>query len=208
MLARTLIGLTALACLPALAESRCKTMEESFDADGLGHVSIDVHVGELTIMPSEDGKVHVSVEACSREGWFRWRKRNADDAALEARRSGERLGFVLNKDKFEETWVIRMPSTLAINADLGVGEVKIGGMRNDIDLDVGVGAAEIEGQAADYHSVSGDVGVGEITVDATGGSGKSRRAVVSDSETWIADGDGKATIDADIGVGDADITLN
>jgi hypothetical protein len=209
MLARTLIGLTALVCLPALAGTKCKTMEQSFDAEGLGHVSIDVHVGELRITPSEDGKIHVLVEACARSGWFGWRKRSADAAALEVKRAEEHMRFVLNNDKFSETWTVSLPAEVAIDADMGVGEISIGGMRSDIDVDVGVGDATIKGRAADYHSVSGDVGVGDITVDAAGGSGTSQRAVVSDSETWIAESsDGKATIETDIGVGDADITLD
>jgi len=209
MIARTLVALSLLVCLPALAETKCKLMEQSFDAEGLGHLSIDVHVGELKVQPSEDGQVHVSVQACPRNGWFSFRKRTAEAAELKVERAQEHMSFTLNKDKYSETWTVRMPPSVALAADVGVGEADINGLASDIDVDMGVGDVQIEGRVADYHRVSGDVGVGEINVDAVSGTGESHRAVVADSETWVADGgEGKATIETDVGVGDADIKLN
>jgi hypothetical protein len=200
-----LVGAGLLASLDALAKD-CRTIEQHFDAAALEALEIDVHVGELDVTPSEDGRVHVSVEVCSRDRWFSLRKHKPEKAALEADEDGGSLQLAIDSDDYEEDWEVSMPATVALRADLGVGAASISGLRQDIELDVGVGDAQITGKAADYGRVSGDAGVGDIHVEASGGSSRSERAVVSDSVTWIADGSG--TISADVGVGDVEIVLD
>lgn len=200
-----LLGATLLASVDASARD-CRTIEQSFDAAGLEELSIDVHVGELDVRPSDDGKVHVAVEVCGRTSWFGLRKHNAEDAVLEVDQDDKHLGLAIAQDKYEEDWTVRMPAAVALEADMGVGAVAVTGLQKDISVDVGVGETEISVKAADYGRVSGDVGVGDITVDSPSGESESRRAVVSDSVDWVADG--VASINADVGVGDVQVTLD
>jgi hypothetical protein len=200
-----LIGAGLFASLDAVAGD-CRTIEQQFDAAAIEALEIDVDVGELDVTPSEDGQVHVSVEVCARNHWFSLRRHKAEKAALEADQDDGSLQLAINGDDYEEDWTVRMPATVALQADLGVGAASISGLRQNINLDVGVGDAQITGKAADYGRVSGDAGVGDIRVEASGGSSRSERAVVSDSVTWIADGSG--AISADVGVGDVEIVLD
>jgi hypothetical protein len=199
-----LLGVALFASVDASARD-CRTIEQSFDAAGLEKLAVSVHVGELDVQPSADGQVHVSVEVCSRNTWFGLRKSKVDTALMDAEQAGGKLELGIRQDKFEEKWTVRMPATLALGAELGVGAMTITGLSDDISLEVGVGDAEINGKAADYGHVSGEAGVGDIALDATGGERRSERAVVSDSLTWVADG--AATIEAEVGVGDVQITL-
>ena len=93
-----------------------------------------------------------------------------------------------------------------LGVDVRVGDVSIEGLHANIDLDLGVGDAEIRAKAADYGRVKGEAGVGDVYVAADTGDSHSERAVVSDSVSWVAAG--KSSISADLGVGDAEITLD
>lgn len=200
-----LLGSALFASVDAMARD-CRTIEQSFDATEVEQLTIDVHVGELDVRPSEDGRIHVEVEVCSRSSWFGMRRSKVDSALLDAGQASGELELKIRQDKFEEDWDVRMPATVALDADLGVGAMTIAGLSADISVDVGVGDAEISVRAEDYGRVSGDAGVGDIHVEASGGNSTSERAVVSDSVTWVADG--SATIEADVGVGDVQITLD
>lgn len=187
----------------AVAES-CRTLEQVFEAASLEQVQIEVSVGELRIQPSSDDKIHVQVEVCPREGWFR-RRGAVEKAELRTDSDGGTLELALNRDRYEEDWVISMPAGLRLAADVGIGEVRIEGLREDIALDLGIGDLSIRGEAAHYGRVNGDVGIGEFHVDVPEEDARHDRALVSASADWKSAG--KAGIDADIGIGDAEITL-
>jgi hypothetical protein len=186
----------------AMAED-CRTLEQSFEADALERVEIEVSVGELRVLPASDGRVHVTVEVCPRNGWFR--RNTVEKAELRADSDGETLELALNRDRYEEDWVVSMPAGLRLGADVGIGEVRIEGLREDIALDLGIGDLSIRGEAAHYGRVNGDVGIGEFHVDVPEENARHSRALVSASADWKSAG--KAGIDADIGIGDAEITL-
>ena len=79
------------------------------------------------------------------------------------------------------------------------------GMKGDIKVELGIGELKIEGAAADYGSVSGEVGVGDFTLRATGGSREESRVLVSKESNWT--GSGPAKIEAEVGIGEAVVRL-
>ena len=199
-----LIGSALFAAVDAHA-GECRTIEHDFDPAGLQQLALDVHVGELDVQPSTNGQIHVEVKVCSRSHWFGLRKSKVDAALLDAEQDGRTLKIRIRQDDYNEDWKVRMPAALALDADLGVGELRIAGLTSDINVDLGVGDATIVGNATDYGNVSGDAGVGDVEIKGEGGRVTAERAAVSDSATWVAGG--PSSIDVDVGVGDLTITL-
>ena len=117
-----------------------------------------------------------------------------------------RVELSLGDDDYREDWKLAIPAGIALDADVGVGEVRIDSLSADIDLDLGVGDVAIEAQARHYGEMHGDVGVGDITLRAVEGRVEESRTMVAMQASWHADGPGSMQID--VGVGDIDVTLD
>jgi len=124
--------------------------------------------------------------------------------------------------RFEERWSLSLPARLAIEAELGVGNVSVIGLEGGVELDVGVGEVEVEAPAGD---VTIDLGVGDVEVsgpadafasaEVSGGVGGAEITVrgveiadtgfVGHRASWT--GDGEFFIEVEVGVGDASIKL-
>lgn len=203
MIARLLPPLLLAVSLPAWAEGRCKTLEHRFDAATLKALALEVHVGELSVAPSEDAAVHLSLEVCPRNDWLRRSK--AESAELRVEQEGERLALRVSEDRFEEHWTLRVPPGVALGVEMGIGEARITGMRGDIAVELGIGELGIEGLAADYGKVSAETGIGDATIEVPDDAAESGRAIVSAHSGWSSTGKGNIT--AEVGIGEADLRL-
>lgn len=203
MIARFLPPVLLALSLPAWAEDACKTLEHRFDAAALKALSLEVHVGELSVVPAEDDAVHLDLRVCPRDGWFR--RSEVASAELRVEQDEDRLALRVAEDRFEEHWTLRVPPGVALDVEMGIGEARIEGMRGDIAVELGIGDLRIEGLAADYGKVSAETGIGDASLEVPDDSAKGGRALVSAHSGWSSTG--KGSLSAEVGIGEADIRL-
>jgi len=229
------MSIAALAMIVLAAPAWAGTprmLEGSIDSGNLETVRLDAGVGDITVVAVDAAEnVNIEVTLKPRRGGFfssmRKAQREVDEAELrmDVSRGVLRLEIETGNDDrhFEETWMIELPSRLAMNLDLGVGNVDVRGLAGsltidagvgdvvaedvsgDIEIDVGVGDATVRGAAANYGSVSGSGGVGDADLTVRGEK-ISSSGFVGKSTDWT--GDGAHVIEISMGVGDADVILD
>jgi len=223
-----------LACAFAVEAAGPKTMTRTVSAGDIDTLNLNSGVGDVTITGREDlNEIAIEVVLTPRRGGFFSSKRQAERdvaaAELEAavRRESLQLRISPSEDdddrRFEERWIIEMPSRLKVKLEHGVGDVLIRGATAGIELDSGVGDVEVE---VPEGNVTIDLGVGTGVVrapvsaygaaEAAGGVGGARITVrgeliegggfVGHSASWS--GDGSYRIEVSVGVGDAVIKLD
>jgi hypothetical protein len=222
-----------LVCAVTAEAAGSRTLTRTVQAGEIEALDLNSGIGDVTIT-ARDGLDEVTIEVVltpRRGGLFsskRQAERDVEAASLEAavRRESLRLRISPTDDedrRFEERWIIEMPSRLAIKLEHGVGDVVIRAATAGIELDSGVGDVDVE---AAKGNINIDLGVGTAVVrapaavyaaaDAAGGVGNARLTVlgekiegggfVSHAASWS--GDGSYRIDVSVGVGDAVITLD
>ena len=182
----------------------------SFDAKGLTRLRLEHPVGDLTIRGADGNtvEVHMTVD-CSGRG--------CDDKVGNIRfrsstKSGELQlevdGYPRFRGNVNVNLDIRVPKSLAVSIDHGVGETEIVGLLNDIDVDAGVGEVEIRSSAKAFRSAKLDAGVGEAELEVSGETiGGGSFLFVGGEREWKG-GQGKARLDLEVGVGSATVTLD
>jgi hypothetical protein len=210
-----------------------KSMTRTVPAADIEVLDLSSGIGDVTIT-ARDGLDEVAIEVVltpRRGGIFsskRRAERDVEAAELEAAVKRDslklRISPVDDEDRrFEERWIIEMPSRLELKLEHGVGDVVIKGAAAGIELDSGVGDVEVEVPEGD---ITIDLGVGTGVVrapasaygaaEAAGGVGNARITAggeeiegggfVSHSASWS--GDGSYRIEVSVGVGDAIIELD
>lgn len=210
-----------------------KTMTRTIQAGDIDTLDLNSGIGDVTITAHE-GLEEIAIEVAltpRRGGLFsskRQAERDVEAASLQALVKNESLKLRISPAddedrRFEERWIIEMPSRLAIKLEHGVGDIIIRGSRSGIELDSGVGDVDVEAAEGD---ITIDLGVGTARVralaavygaaEAAGGVGGARVTVrgeeiegggfVSHAASWS--GDGSYRVDVSVGVGDAVIELD
>ena len=201
----------ALLCaLPASADVTVRHLEKQIPAGSIQQVNLDIPVGEVEVTGWEQPQVHVDVKLeCNRD-------REA------CRKAAEKIQVVYSQDddrlRIEmKNWPkwgnngleahirVQVPRQLALNADLGVGEMEIAGIEGHLNADVGVGELDITLPASAVASVSADTGVGEANLSASGHRYESS-GLVAKTIKWTK-GTGSSKVKADVGVGEINVRL-
>jgi len=222
-----------LVCAVTVEAAGSKTLTRTVQADEIEALDLNSGIGDVTIT-ARDGLDEVTIEVVltpRRGGIFsskRQAERDVEAASLEAAVQRESLKLRISPTddedrRFEEKWIIEMPSRLAIKLEHGVGDVVIRAATAGIELDSGVGDVDVE---AAEGNITIDLGVGTAvvrapaafyaTAEAAGGVGGARLMVlgeeiegggfVSHAASWS--GDGSYRIEVSVGVGDAVIELD
>ena len=210
-----------------------KTLTRTIQAVDIDTLDLNSGIGDVTITASE-GLAEVAIEVVltpRRGGIFsskRQAERDVEAAYLEASVERESLKLRISPAddedrRFEERWIIEMPTRLALTLQHGVGDVVIRGATAGIELDSGVGDVDVE---ASEGNIRVDLGVGTAVVrapaadyavaEAAGGVGSAGITVrgeeiegggfISHAASWS--GDGTYRVDVSVGVGDAIIELD
>ena len=224
------LGLVVLAA-PVWAGST-RTLNGTVDATDLQTVRLDAGVGDVSVVAVDSlAEVILEVTLKPRRGGFfssmKKAQREVDEAELrmDVSKGVLRLEIETESDDrhFEETWTIELPARLAVDLDLGVGDVEVRGLAGtltvdagvgdvvaeavsgNVTIDVGVGDATVRAAAADYGSVEGSGGVGDAKLTVRGEK-ISSSGFVGKSAEWT--GQGEHVIDISMGVGDAEVILD
>jgi hypothetical protein len=221
-----------LVCALTVEATGPKTMTRTVQAGDIDTLDLSSGIGDVTIT-ARDGLDEVAIEVVltpRRGGIFsskRQAERDVEAASLDAAVKRESLKLRISPAddedrRFEERWIIEMPSRLEIKLEHGVGDVVIEGATAGIELDSGVGDVDVEAAEGD---ITIDLGVGTAVVhapaavygaaEAAGGVGSARITVrgkeiegggfVGHSASWS--GDGSYRLEVSVGVGDAIIVL-
>ena len=222
-----------LACAPMVEAAGPKTLTRTIQAGAIDTLDLSSGIGDVTITAREAiDEVAIEVVLTPRRGGIfsskRQAERDVEAASLEAAVKHESLKLRISPAddddrRFEEKWIIEIPSRLAIKLEHGVGDVVIRAATAGIELDSGVGDVDVEAAEGD---ITIDLGVGNAVVrapaavyasaEAAGGVGSARVTVrgeeiegggfVSHAASWS--GDGSYRLDVSVGVGDAIIVLD
>lgn len=204
------IAIVTLSLAAPLFAADADVQHHRFDAAGLRTLQLDHPVGELEINGADIAAVEVRMEIdCDARDCAD----KIDDIRLESKsKNGELRLEVDGYPRFGKGVVvnleIRMPRTMALAIEHGVGEVAIEGIDGDIDLEAGVGEVDIRGNAKAFRSAEIELGVGEseLTVDGTTIEGDSFLFVGGETE-WNK-GRGESRIRVEVGVGETSVRLD
>lgn len=201
---------TLLWTLPASADEVVRRFDKQFPINGADRVVVDVPVGEVVIEASDERQVHLQMRLeCDGD--------HGDCASLAnrvklvySRTDGDLILRVKEWPKTRNRGLeahvrVLVPRDLPLQAELGVGELRIEGLASDVRAELGVGELSITLPASAVHSVSADVGIGEANLTAAGRHYESAGLVAREIR-WTK-GTGKARIEADCGVGEINIRL-
>jgi hypothetical protein len=224
------LALTLAVAAPATAGAP-RILNGGVPAAGVDRVKLDAGVGDVFIVAVENAdRVAVEVELKPRRGGFfssmKRAEREVEEARLRVDVSAGTLLLEIESDvddrHFEERWTIELPTRLAVEVELGVGDMEIRGLSGelgielgvgdvlvegvsgDVDIEVGVGDAAVNAAADAYGSVSGSGGVGDARLTVRG-ERVSSSGFVGHSAEWS--GEGEHHIEISVGVGDARVTL-
>jgi hypothetical protein len=100
---------------------------------------------------------------------------------------------------------VELPHALAVHVDLKVGEAEVRDMNSDVEIEVGVGDAELTMAQEFVHSAHVKAGVGDATLKH-GGQYEDGDGIVGKEVLWD-EGRGVARLRVKVGVGDANVRL-
>ncbi len=208
----TIIPALALLALPAAGGVEVRTIERDVPIEDGQRLRLDIPVAEVEIEGGSGDEVSVTlVIECSR--FSKRCESKAEDLRLESRSSGRSV--TLSVEGYPKSTTggpsieasIRVPRDRAIEIDLGVGELEVHGMQNDLAIDVGVGDVEVEIAESSVRSVDLEVGVGDAEIDVDGGGVSESGFLFLGNEVRWNKGRGQAEVEVDVGVGAVEVVL-
>lgn len=188
-----LILLSLTAC--SLQEKPVRTLEAVVPAAGVSTLALGVNIGAVTITPSTDSEVHVSVglkPSNSFLGIFSMGGEDAIKGAVINQVSSNgalklSLQYPANTDAsgVNEYWKVAVPAGMHVSSDINVGKLQISGISGGIEANLNVGKATLDLPSG---AIRVSINVGKIDARA-------------DTLNY-----GNVTLGAD--VGDADLRVN
>ena len=194
------------------ADTTVRTLTKELSAEDVEWVFIDLPIGELEVKGTSGSSVqlHLKVKCEDRDNTKC--RRAAEDLDLDVDQHSDDIEIGIDHwPKFRNKGMsleglLEIPRHLILEVELGVGEVDVYGMEDDIEIDVGVGEVSVEMEESEVRSVSLDTGVGEATL-RLGGRTIEGSGFIGHGLDW-RDGPGKAYIEIDCGVGSIEVYLD
>ena len=197
-----LLALVAFFSTAAIAD-RFKHISHVVDAGDLAKLHLDISVAELDIEAYSGDEIQLEIDIEAQRSWFSFRSKDVEDIELDIEGSGSELYIRLDEKDIEQHWKIKLPETLELEIDLGVGEVLIEDFVSSLDIDVGVGSVQVELTSDDYGLIHANVGVGDSRIRGFGrGTDNERNFISADS---YYSGEGEHSIEIELGVGEVDV---
>ena len=212
-LALTLARLVALAALTAAPTHAAMLVTDPHDypVTEKHRVRLEFPVGELRVVPSDESRVRFDIKVRCRHWSDERCAELADRLILDSDDTGGTLSLRLHKyphwnnHGMTVIGTLMVPRALAVDIEMGVGELDISGIEGDLDVQLGVGDAEIRALRAHAGHVSVDTGIGDADIRG-GGSGTRSRGFIGSHAVWD-EGQGRGSVRLHVGVGDASVRL-
>jgi hypothetical protein len=204
----------ATLCVFSAAPVRASVLEtepRTFPVKAYQRVRLEFPVGELKVVSCDEQVVRFAVKVhCTGSSDERCEEL-ANRLVLDDDTEGTTLHLKLrkypkwNNHGMKVMGELRVPRSLAVKIEMGVGQLTIDGIESDLDAELGVGQAEIRAPRHHAGHVSVDTGVGDASIHG-GGSGTESRGFIGSHSTWTA-GNGHSEVRVHVGVGEATVNL-
>ena len=212
----------ALFATPAqAAQAGSRTITGTYEPGSAEKVQLDIPFGDVRVEGVDGGPVRARVEAtCDGD---RHCAEFLKGLRLESDVRGRTLRVKLECPKSHAAWnlghdrdgsdgrdsglrvTVQIPRSLALDLNVGAGEVNIEGLRDDVSIDMGAGEVTVRMAERVVQSVDVNLGVGE-TVIHQGGRTQEYARVLGGPVRWSA-GKGDAGIEVNLGAGEVEVTL-
>ena len=213
---RSHIALAALLVLSALppGSARATTLQtetHTFDVTKEHRVSLEFPVGELRVVATDESKVHFTIRVKCRNNSDERCEEMANRLVLESENTGKKLELRLdNYPKWELRGFsvigeLRVPRSQTLRIEMGVGQLAVDGIQGDLEVDLGVGEADIRAPRAHAANVTVEAGIGDATIRGADSEMESSRFIGARA-SWSG-GRGKSDVRLHVGVGDATVRL-
>jgi len=208
--ALVLAALAVLAPPPARAVM-LMTEPHTYTVTATHRIRLEFPVGQLKVIPSDGSTVRFDLKVRCRGNSNESCEEMANHLILDSDDSGGTLHLKLHKypqwNNHGMTVIgeLAVPRALAVDIEMGVGELDIYGLEGDLDVDLGDGEADIRASRAQAGHVSVDTGIGDAEIRG-GGSGTRSRGFIGSHAMW-SDSDGRSAVRLHVGVGDATVRL-
>ena len=174
-------------------------------------IRLEFPVGELRVVATDEPHVRFDIKVrCRRDSDERCAEM-ADHLILDSDDTGGTLNLRLHKyphwnnHGMTVIGTLSVPRALAVDIEMGVGELDITGIEGDLDIQLGVGDAEVRALRSRAGHVTVDTGIGDADIRG-GGSGTRSRGFIGSHAMW-SDSDGRSAVRLHVGVGDATVRL-
>ncbi len=183
------------------------TQHYSFSLDDIDEVYIDGGIGEMEVIHSDGDEINIELEIEGKRRFWIMNKRDISDLELVQSKRGDTLRISLNEDDIEHVdihWRIELPSVAHTHFNLGVGKITGEFADTELELDIGVGAADIAIARNGAGRVETSAGVG--SAELHGASNVVNKRVMISEETY-GYGEGKHHMELNVGVGEVKVRL-
>ena len=210
---RTLLLIAALLAA-GVAPARATdlgTLEGKWPLKDLDEIRVHFPVGELIFESTDEAEIRAELGVRCPDGRASCVERSRDLRLVTNVAGRTRHIRLEGMPKFgtrglEVTLRIAVPRTLAVEAEMGVGSLRVDGVTRDLKLELGVGDVSVLMSERDVRSAHLTVGIGDATlrhgIHAQVVSGLLGRKV-----RWN-EGPGAARVSVELGIGDIDVRLD
>jgi hypothetical protein len=213
-LARSLVALAVLSgamlCMAA-APARAvllTTDPHTYPVTSKHRIRLEFPIGQLRVEPTDDSRVRFEIRVrCDGRDEDRCEEL-ANQLTLDSDDTGGTLHLKLNKfpkwhnHGMKVMGTLSVPRSLAIDIEMGVGELDIRGMEGDIDVDLGVGEVDIQASKTQANRVSVDSG----TATPSAAVAAARACAASSARTPSGPtATGRSSVHLHVGVGEATV---
>ncbi|WMN59008.1 hypothetical protein NI389_12370 [Pseudoalteromonas xiamenensis] len=199
----TLLALTsALVISQSVFADEQRSISKTFSQGSSHELAIEFPVGQLDIQTTEGENIEINVvlKPKTDDSWFS-KNVELDTIEIESKQRGSELYLTIDNDEIQQEWSVKVPKSMALDIELGVGNVEVESLANSADIEVGVGKVRINSHEDDFRSIALESGVGKSHIKGFENNIEYTKNMVSSDMKYR--GQGKYTIKVEIGVGDA-----
>ncbi|HEY2955761.1 MAG TPA: hypothetical protein VGK89_10985 [Candidatus Eisenbacteria bacterium] len=208
------ILLTAALVLGALPPARAQdlgTLEGRWPAKDTDEIRLEFPVGTLEIESSDEPDIHAQLSVRCKHGGRSCYERSKQLRLVTHFAGGTRFLKLDGLPKFgshglEVTLRVAVPRTLAVEAEMGVGDCRVEGITRDLHVELGVGNVNVALKESEVRSVRLTVGVGDAKL-RHGSQSQMVSGLLGRKVRW-SEGTGASRVSVELGVGDIDVRLD
>ena len=189
---------TVLFSAPLFAASQ-KTIEQQFDAQGLSSLELDVSVAEMDVEVYDGHEVRVEITLKADRRLFGLRAGSVDGIELRMDTSDTTLYLGIDEQDLDQEWIVQVPRHLAMSIMLGVGELNIDKLENDLVAEIGVGSVRVEVIESAIAEIQLSTGVGDAAIRGMSSRADNERSFISADAHYQGEGEHNVTIDVGVG---------
>ena len=207
---RVLLSLLCLLATPLAADEVKRTID---DIPTQGHRLLGIHlpVGNVLLEPGDGDDIALAMAVNCSSSSSSCRKK-AEELDIITHNQADRLLLKiggLTQGKIAGLTIdlhLRVPRAMAVEMNIGTGNVAVRYFAQDLEVDVGVGDVEATLSRTAVQSLELDTGIGSIRLDLEDQTLRGAGLVGSHLD-W-SQGQAGGAVEVDCGVGDIDITLH